>query len=213
MNRGGMRTRAKRWTSPVRFSPCGSDKSVGSPMTTCATAPSRCSRQLKSPTGNDHRTVLPTRSRPRELLKFLRALETRVPGVHLVMDNYTIHKPPAVQRWLARPSALVFPLHPDRRLLAQPSRALLRRVDREIDPARGPSVDTGTRTGHSELHRHRHTDPRPFRLTKSAVYILATIKRFYPHTLDTAERRREIIKTSEPDTTKFPRTQGQHSRI
>ena len=42
-----------------------------------------------------------------------------------------------------------------------------------------------------------NADPRPFRWTKSADDILATIKRFCLPTLDTAERQREIIKTSE----------------
>ena len=42
-----------------------------------------------------------------------------------------------------------------------------------------------------------NADPRPFRWTKSADDILATIKRFCLRTLDTAERQREIIKTSE----------------
>ena len=42
-----------------------------------------------------------------------------------------------------------------------------------------------------------NTDPRPFRWTKSADDILATIKRFCLRTLDTAERQMEIIRTSE----------------
>ena len=37
--------------------------------------------------------------------------------------------------------------------------ALLRPADRETDPARDPSVDAGTRTGHSELYRHRQRRP------------------------------------------------------
>ena len=42
-----------------------------------------------------------------------------------------------------------------------------------------------------------NADPRPFRWTKSADDILDTIKRFCLRTLETAERQREIIKTSE----------------
>ena len=42
-----------------------------------------------------------------------------------------------------------------------------------------------------------NADPRPFRWTKSAADILATIKRFCLRTLETAERQRKIIKTSE----------------
>ena len=40
-------------------------------------------------------------------------------------------------------------------------------------------------------------NPRPFRWTKSADDILGTIKRFCLRTLKTAERQKEIIKTSE----------------
>ena len=42
-----------------------------------------------------------------------------------------------------------------------------------------------------------NANPRPFRWTKSADDILATIKRFCLRTLETAERQKEIIKTSE----------------
>ncbi len=97
------------------------------------------------------------RHRSREFLKFLRTLEARLPDdldVHLVMDNYATHKTAA-----GRPSALACPLHADRRLLAQPGRALLRALDRKTAPARGPSLDPGTRTGHSALHRHRQRQP------------------------------------------------------
>jgi len=68
----------------------------------------------------------------------------RIPDVHLVMGNDATHKTPAIQRW-----------HPDRRLLAQPGRALLRRPDRKSGPARGPSLDPGTRTGRPRPYRHR----------------------------------------------------------
>ena len=42
-----------------------------------------------------------------------------------------------------------------------------------------------------------NSNPRPFRWTKSADDILATIRRFCLRTLDAAERQKEIIKTSE----------------
>ena len=47
------------------------------------------------------------------------------------------------------------PFHADRRLLAQPGRALLLAPDRKAAPAQGPSLDRGTRTGDPKLHRHR----------------------------------------------------------
>ena len=42
-----------------------------------------------------------------------------------------------------------------------------------------------------------NANPRPFRWTKSADDILANIKRFCLRTIDTAERQKKIIKTSE----------------
>ena len=102
------------------------------------------------------------RHRAREFLTFLRTLETRVPDdldVHLVMDNYGDPQDTCRSTLAGPASPLACPLHPDRRLLAQPGRALLRPADRETDPARGPSFDAGTGTGHSELHRHRQRRP------------------------------------------------------
>lgn len=43
--------------------------------------------------------------RAREFLKFLRLVDTEVPGdldIHLVLDNYATHKTEAVKRWLVR---------------------------------------------------------------------------------------------------------------
>ena len=71
------------------------------------------------------------RHRAREFLTFLRTLETQVPDdldVHLVMDNYAIHKTPAVQRWLAR--------HPRWHAHFTPTR----------DPSAGPSPPTTSST-------------------------------------------------------------------
>ena len=42
-----------------------------------------------------------------------------------------------------------------------------------------------------------NANPRPFRWTRSADNILATVKRFCLRTLDTAERQKKISKTSE----------------
>ena len=42
-----------------------------------------------------------------------------------------------------------------------------------------------------------NANPRPFRWSKSAADILATIKRFCLRTLETADQQHELIKTSE----------------
>lgn len=46
-----------------------------------------------------------SRHRHQELLKFLRLIEQQTPAeldLHLILDNYSTHKHPAVQRWLKR---------------------------------------------------------------------------------------------------------------
>ena len=140
------------------------------------------------------------RHRAREFLAFLRTLETQVPGdleVHLVMDNYATHKTPAVQRWLAR--------HPRWHVHFTPTSASwLNQVERffalltEKQLRRG--VHRSTQELESAIRRYIDTvnaDPRPFRWTKSADDILATVKRFCLRTLQTAANQTKITGTSE----------------
>ena len=140
------------------------------------------------------------RHRAREFLAFLRTLETHVPGdleVHLVMDNYATHKTPAVQRWLAR--------HPRWHVHFTPTSASwLNQVERffalltEKQLRRG--VHRSTQELESAIRRYIDTvnaDPRPFRWTKSADDILATVKRFCLRTLQTAANQTKITGTSE----------------
>ena len=140
------------------------------------------------------------RHRSRELLRFLRSLETQVPDdldVHLVMDNYATHKTPAVQRWLVG--------HPRWQVHFTPTGASwLNQVERFFALLTEKQLRRGVHRSTQELEQAIrtyidtvNTDPRPFRWTKSADDILATIKRFCLRTLETAERQREIIKTSE----------------
>ena len=140
------------------------------------------------------------RHRSREFLKFLRTLEAQVPDdldVHLVMDNDATHKTPAVQRWLAR--------HPRWHVHFTPTGASwLNQVERFFALLTEKQLRRGVHRSTQELEHaiRRYIDtvnanPRPFRWTKSADDILATIKRFCLRTLDTAQRQKEIIKTSE----------------
>ena len=102
------------------------------------------------------------RHRAIEFKKFLVKIDKNVPAeleVHLILDNYATHKTPAIKRWLARPSALSPALHPHRRELDQPGRALVRRAHlaqaaprhpplrrRAERRHRGAGWSTGTRT-------------------------------------------------------------------
>jgi len=140
------------------------------------------------------------RHRAGEFLNFLRTIEANVPDdldVHLVMDNYATHKTPAIRNWFAR--------HPRWHVHFTPTSASwLNQVERffalltEKQLRRG--VHRSTRELEDAIRAYIDTvnaDPRPFRWTKSANEILATIKRFCLRTLEAAENQLTIVKTSE----------------
>lgn len=72
-----------------------------------------------------------------EFLQFLRTIEANVPAqldVHLVMDNYGTHKPPAVKAWFARHPQVPRALHANLCVLTQSGAALACKPDREVHP-------------------------------------------------------------------------------
>jgi transposase len=81
---------------------------------------------------------LHSRHRAIEFKHFLRTLDREVPAdldVHVVLDNSSTHKTPAIQRWLAaHPRFVLF--HADLELVAEPRRALVRRADEQKAQAR-----------------------------------------------------------------------------
>ena len=100
------------------------------------------------------------------------------------------------------------PLAPDHADTSPTSRTLqqsrLNQVERFFALLTEKQLRRGVHRSTRELeHAIRHyidtvnADPQPFRWTKSADDILATIKRFCLRTLDTAQRQKEIIRTSE----------------
>ena len=97
------------------------------------------------------------RHRAIEFRKFLTAIDKAVPAdldVHLVCDNYATHNT-ARDQDLARPApALPRPLHPDRLVLDEPGRALVRPADRQADPPRRPHLRPGPGERHQGLDRH-----------------------------------------------------------
>jgi transposase len=140
------------------------------------------------------------RHRATEFLKFLRTVEARVPAdldVHAVMDNYATHKTPAIRKWFAR--------HPRWHVHFTPTGASwLNQVERFFALLTEKQLRRGVHRSTRELEQAIldyidtvNADPRPFRWTKSADDILATIKRFCLRTLQVADRQSEIIRTSE----------------
>ncbi len=139
------------------------------------------------------------RHRSREFLTFLRTVETRVPDdleVHLVMDNDATHKTPAVRRWLARhprwhdhstPTGASWLNQVERFFAALTEKQLrhgVHRSTRELEQAIREYIDTV------------NANPRPFRWTKSADDILATIKRSYE--LPDVKPEREVPRRLPP---------------
>lgn len=121
------------------------------------------------------------RHRAREFLAFLRTIDANVPaslGVHLVMDNSSTHKTPAVKGWLAR--------HPRFQVHFTPtSSSWLNLVERWFALLSERQIKRGTHRSTLELERavRQYLDlynknPKAFIWTKSADEILASLARF-----------------------------------
>lgn len=121
------------------------------------------------------------RHRAAEFRKFLDEIEAAVPrelDVHLVMDNYATHKTPLIRRWLAkRPRWHVHLTPTSSSWLNQVERFFALLTDKKIRRGVYRSVAALRADITSFIERH-NTDPKPFRWTKSADDILASIERF-----------------------------------
>jgi transposase len=121
------------------------------------------------------------RHRAAEFRKFLDEIEANVPrdlDVHLVMDNYATHKTPLIRRWLARRPRWHVHLTPT-------SSSWLNQVERFFALLTERQIRRGIHRSVAALHAaiaafitQHNADPKPFRWTKSADDILASIERF-----------------------------------
>ncbi len=110
---------------------------------------------------------LHARHRSQEFLAFLKKIDAEVPAdldVHLVLDNASTHKTPAVKRWLTNHPRFVAALHADELIVAQPRRALVRRVDDQEAAPRHPHLGASTQQRHPRLDQHLERQPAPLRL-------------------------------------------------
>jgi transposase len=121
------------------------------------------------------------RHRAREFRKFLDEIEAAVPDgldVHLVMDNYATHKTPLIRSWLAkRPRWHVHLTPTSASWLNQVERFFALITERKIRRGIHRSVVALRADIMSFIEKH-NADPKPFRWTKSADAILASIERF-----------------------------------
>jgi transposase len=121
------------------------------------------------------------RHRAAEFLDFLKQIDGRIPNgfdVHIIMDNYATHKTAVIKNWLARrphyhvhftPTSASW-INQVERWFAELTRKQLRR-----------GVHTSTKQLEADIRTFiaRHNEnPKPYRWTKSADEILASVKRF-----------------------------------
>ena len=121
------------------------------------------------------------RHRAAEFRNFLDQIEANVPDgldVHLVMDNYATHKTPLIRTWLAkRPRWHVHLTPTSASWLNQVERFFALITERKIRRGIYRSVAALRADIMAFLDQH-NADPAPFRWTKSADDILASIERF-----------------------------------
>ena len=121
------------------------------------------------------------RHRAAEFRRFLDEIEAAVPrdlDVHLVMDNYATHKTPLIRDWLARRPRWHIHLTPT-------SSSWLNQVERFFALLTERQIKRGVHRSVGALHAaiqafidQHNSEPKPFRWTKSADDILASIERF-----------------------------------
>jgi len=126
------------------------------------------------------------RHRSVEFLDFLKKIDAAVPAdldIHLVLDNYGTHKTALVRRWLQKRKR--YHLH------VTPTHASwLNQVERWFALLTQRQIKRGSHTSVQELEAAirefittHNQQPKPFRWTKSADQILASIARFATSTL------------------------------
>jgi len=126
------------------------------------------------------------RHRSIEFLDFLNKIDAAVPAaldIHLVLDNYGTHKTALVRRWLQK--------RPRYHLHFTPTHASwLNQVERWFALLSQRQIKRGSHSSVQELEAAirefitvHNQQPKPFRWTKSADQILASIARFAASTL------------------------------
>ena len=126
-------------------------------------------------------SALHNRHRAIEFKKFLQTIDREVPDhldVHLVLDNSSTHKTPAIKRWLAA--------HPRFHLHFTPtSSSWLNLVERWFGELTSKLLKRGAHRSVRELNaairawiKTWNDDPRPFVWTKTAEQILESLARY-----------------------------------
>jgi transposase len=130
------------------------------------------------------------RHRAREFRKFLDEVERNVPvnlDIHVVMDNASSHKTKLIRSWFAKRRRWHVHFTPT-------SSSWINQVERFFALLSEQQIKRGVHRSTAELEaaintyiKTRNTDPKPFRWTKSADDILASIDRFCRRTINVHE--------------------------
>ena len=125
------------------------------------------------------------RHRSEEFVRFLREIDRNVPDdldVHLIMDNYSAHKTEKVKNWFLRhpryhchftPTSSSWINQVERFFAALTMHQLRRGAHRSV-----PALEHAIRS----YLDHHNRDPKPFKWTKSADEIIASIDRIVKRT-------------------------------
>jgi transposase len=108
--------------------------------------------------------------RATEFLAFLRKIDAEVPAdldVHLVLDNASTHKTPAVKRWLTAHPRFVMHFTPTSSVLVEPGRTLVLRADHQEAAPRNAHLSAPTQHRHPRLDRHLERQPATLRLDQN----------------------------------------------
>jgi transposase len=139
------------------------------------------------------------RHRSGEFRDFLDAVDAAVPSgleVHVVLDNASIHKAPLIRDWLVKrpryhlhftPTASSWLNQVERFFALLTARRLQRGVHRSVEELEAAVL--------AYVERH-NAEPKPFRWTKSADAILASVARFCERSL--TAHGPDLKQTSEP---------------
>ena len=118
------------------------------------------------------------RHRAQEFRRFLDTVERNVPAdldIHVVMDNASSHKTKLIRGWFAKRPRWHVHFTPTSSSWINQVERFFALADRRADQTRRASLHRRAGSGDQRLYQTHNADPKPFRWTKSADDILASI--------------------------------------
>ncbi len=120
------------------------------------------------------------RHRHQEFIRFLNAIEADVPAgklVHVILDNYAVHKHPKVMAWLARHPRFTFHFTPTSASWLNAIEGFFAKLTkRRLKRGVFHSI-VSLQAAINRFVAEANADPRPFRWTKDPDKIIAAVRR------------------------------------